>query len=145
MLILGNYRVWRDIPVPGAKPIRLLIEAQEDEALNEVTVEVGAIPPSDDLVGRSQWFDRYNDALAVRSIKAWEQVGVMGPEGKPVAVECTPENVSALLTSSGLAVRVRNLVAEVNNRIHVETEAAGNVSSGGSPGIDKVARKRSKR
>jgi hypothetical protein len=126
MLILGNYAVWKEIPVPGAKPVRLRIEAIDDDLRDAIIGGLGDMPPEDDTEARVQWWVAYGDEIALASIKAWEQVGTLGADGKPVPLECTQENIRALLKASGFASRVRSLVNEVNLRIAEETEAAGN-------------------
>jgi hypothetical protein len=126
MLILGSYAVWREIEVPGAKPVRLRIEALDDEALDEIAADLGAPPPAEDAEGRAAWWNLYGAAVARRSVKAWEQVGTLDAEGKPVPIDCTPDNIELLVAKSGIGFKVRRLVMEVNQRIADEVEAAGN-------------------
>lgn len=126
MLILGSYAVWREIEVPGAKPVRLRVEALDDEVLDEISGELGAPPPPEDTEGRAAWWNLYGAAVARRSVKAWEQVGTLNAEGKPVPLDCTPDNVELLVAKSGVGFKVRQIVLEVNRRVADEVEAAGN-------------------
>lgn len=126
MLIVGTYAVWREIEMPDAKPVRLFVEALDDEVLDEIAAQIGVAPAAEDAQGRAEWWSRYGAAVARRSVKAWERVGTLDDQRRPVPIDCTPENVELLVSKSGLGFKVRQIVMDVNRRVADEVEAAGN-------------------
>jgi hypothetical protein len=131
MLILGTYRVWKEVPIEfitdedkaaGKMPatVRLFLNAMTEPERAAIIGDIAHLEESD----KAEWQRQLLIRFGQKTIKDWMGVGSCDEDGKVHTLPVTQENVAAFMEKVGLMVLP--IINDVNRGLDTSLDEAGN-------------------